>query len=476
MKVFKLTLIAATVASLASPLAAQAATDFDNFTALPSSVAAGSLPEATPLQLANPTWTQRTLDANTGIRRGDNWDMNTQNETGADKGRYIFTPYEVFPNSGQSPSAGVKRFDLQTNTSLEIVAPGRSNFVAGDASRWTPWGSYLTGEEAWASAVAPSLSNPAGSPASPYGRLFEVTNPTTTTGDATTNFLLRDVLPRTSHEGLAFDSNKNLYFIDEFNSGSIYKYSSANPLATNGNDFFSAGQTFALKVGAGNNASAAGAFTWEAITNANGAALASTAPAILNDGTLDGRVAADLVGATAYNRPEDLEIRTLADDSQQLFVATTGTHDVWTIDLATSTIKQFASRVTLNQATNAAVGNDLTSTDNLAIDAENNIYIIEDQPAGSADIWFAKDVDKDGVAESIGRWASMSTLGAEPTGLYFDINDPNVAYVNIQHTASDVDRLIEIRTPAAVPVPGAVWLFGSALMGFLGFSRRNKKA
>jgi hypothetical protein len=29
---------------------------------------------------------------------------------------------------------------------------------------------------------------------------------------------------------------------------------------------------------------------------------------------------------------------------------------------------------------------------------------------------------------------------------------------------------------AAVPVPGAVWLFGSALMGFMGVSRRNKKA
>lgn len=29
---------------------------------------------------------------------------------------------------------------------------------------------------------------------------------------------------------------------------------------------------------------------------------------------------------------------------------------------------------------------------------------------------------------------------------------------------------------SAVPVPGAVWLFGSALMGFMGVSRRNKKA
>ncbi|MCQ8180457.1 DUF839 domain-containing protein [Methylomonas sp. SURF-1] len=461
MKVFKLTLIAAAVASVVSPLAAQAAsTDFDNFTALSSSVAAGSLPEAAPLQLANPNWTQRTLDANTGVRRGDNWDMNTQNETGAEKGRYIFTPYEVFPNPGQSPAAGVKRFDLWTNTSLEIVAPGRNNFVAGDASRWTPWGAYLTGEESWGAG-------------SSYGRLFEVTNPTATTGDSTTNFLQRTVIPRTSHEGLAFDSNNNLYFIDEFNSGSIYKFTSANPFATNGNDFFIAGQTFALKVGAGNNASVAGAFTWEAITNASGSALAATASAVLNDGTLDGRVAADLVGATAYNRPEDLEIRTLADGSQQLFVATTGTHDVWTIDLATSSIKQFASRATINQATNAAVGTELTATDNLAMDAEGNIYIIEDQPAGSADIWFAKDADKDGVAESIGRWATMSTAGAEPTGLYFDINDPNVAYLNIQHTDSDIDRLIEIRTPAAVPVPGAVWLFGSALAAMVGLRRRS---
>jgi hypothetical protein len=28
----------------------------------------------------------------------------------------------------------------------------------------------------------------------------------------------------------------------------------------------------------------------------------------------------------------------------------------------------------------------------------------------------------------------------------------------------------------AVPVPGAIWLFGSALMGFMGVSRRNKRA
>ena len=63
-----------------------ASTNFDNFTALPNSVAAGSLPEASPFQLSSPLFTQRTLDANTSAtgRRGDNWDMITASETGAD--------------------------------------------------------------------------------------------------------------------------------------------------------------------------------------------------------------------------------------------------------------------------------------------------------------------------------------------------------------------------------------------------------
>lgn len=94
------------------------------------------------------------------------------------------------------------------------------------------------------------------------------------------------------------------------------------------------------------------------------------------------------------------------------------------------------------------VGTAFQNPDNLAIDAEGNMYIIEDQPGGLADIWFAKDTDKDGVAESIGKWASLSTVGAEPTGLYFDKFNPNVAYVNVQHPLSGVDRTIMI---SAVP-------------------------
>src|SRR4029453_16868017 len=91
---------------------------FDNFTPLPSSAPAGSLPEATPFQLSSPLFTQRTVDANTGpVKKGDNWDMITANETGANAGRYLFSPYET-------GTAGVKRLDRVTETSLTVVAEG----------------------------------------------------------------------------------------------------------------------------------------------------------------------------------------------------------------------------------------------------------------------------------------------------------------------------------------------------------------
>jgi hypothetical protein len=59
----------------------------------------------------------------------------------------------------------------------------------------------------------------------------------------------------------------------------------------------------------------------------------------------------------------------------------------------------------------------------------------------------------------------MSTVGAEPTGLYFDNFNPNVAFVNIQHPASGVDRMIQI---TAVPEPEtyAMMLVGISLVGW----------
>jgi secreted PhoX family phosphatase len=328
---------------------------------------------------------------------------------------------------------------------------------------------YLTAEESWGTG-------------SQKGRLFEVTNSTTAAANGG-NFVLRNVVPRVSHEGLAFDSQKSMYFIDELNGGSIYKYVSANPNAASGDQYFDKGQTFVAKVDGGSNANAVGAITWEAITTATGTANAATFSAMLNLGggnfALDGRVAANLVGGTDYQRPEDLEIQVAANGDERLYIATTTTNEVYMFNLTTGQSSVFANTSTIDLATGLAVGSGLRSPDNLAIDAEGNIYIIEDRNGGvDNDIWFAKDINKDGdlldAGEGLARWASNGTPGSEFTGLYFDKLDPNKAYVNIQHPSSGIDRTIQI---TAVPEPETYAMLGAGL-GMLGLmrSRRRKAA
>lgn len=456
--------------AIAMALAGQASaadTLFDTFTPLASSAGpinpVGGPGEAAPITLSSPNFSQLSIADRTTqntLVPGSNsgaWDMIAANDTGPDAGRYLFMPFET-------GTGGVQRVDLldpNYNTrTVTIVAPGTQGFVAGDASRWTPWGAYLTAEESWGTG-------------STKGRLFEVTNPTTAAANGGT-FVQRSVIPRVSHEGLAFDKNNNLYFIDEFNGGSIYKYVSAAPGATTGDSYFDKGQTFVLKANGGNNANAVGAASWEAITTATGTPLTSTVNAMVNVGggtfSMDGRAAADMVGGTNYQRPEDLELQVLANGDEVLYIATTTTHEVYSLNLATNEMKLFASRATFSSVTGAAVGSEFTNPDNLAIDANGNIYIIEDQPGGRADIWFAQDADRDGVAESLSRWASLSTEGAEPTGLYFDKFNPNVAYVNIQHPNSGNDTLLQI---TAVPEPESYAMFLAGL-GLLGMIARRR--
>ena len=98
------------------------------------------------------------------------------------------------------------------------------------------------------------------------------------------------------------------------------------------------------------------------------------------------------------------------------------------------------------------MGAGLASPDNLALDHENNIYIVEDRNGGvDDDIWFARDLNLDGdltdAGEGLGRWASNGTIGSEFSGLYFDPTNKRRAWVNIQHPASQNDRVMEITTP-----------------------------
>lgn len=429
-------------------------TEFSDFTPLPSS-AGPTVNEATPITFGNPLFQQRSIaDRTTQLTLGSpntgSWDMNTLNETGRQKGRYLFTVFET----GQS---GVQRHDLITGKTETIwFSPAPGGHVAFDASYWTPWGTFITAEESWATAASGSTS--------PYGRLFELKNPLTAPGIVNpltflsnngANFVHQNVIPRTSHEGIQFDEDDNMYFIDELNGGNVYKYTSAAKMSkvkAGKADYFAAGQTFVLRVGDGNTPNATGAYTWVPITDAYGVGLPGALIITDTNGvtSVDGRNTTNLVPfkGTDYQRPEDLQIQKVRG-KEYLYMATTTTNEVYRLDLRKQTISVFANRSTIDLATGLAVDTALASPDNLAVDEDGNIYIVEDRNGGvDDDIWFAADLNQDGdlldAGEGLARWASNGTPGSEFTGLYFDPKDKRRAWVNIQHPSSGNDRTIEI--------------------------------
>jgi secreted PhoX family phosphatase len=462
MTVERVGLIAAGGLLVASTALLADGTRFSDFTPLASS-AGPTASEATPITFGNPDFQQRSIAnrneqlalnmPNTGV-----WDMITLNETGHDKGRYLFTVFE-------SSQAGVQRHDLlsgATDTIWHSLFPSPSllGHIQFDPAYWTPWGTLITGEEEWLTVGETGYPQP-------YGRLFEFKNPTSApaifnplnpSSNAGAIFVHQNIIPRTSHEGIQFDKAGNMYFIDELNGGNIYKYTSAADFAKvkNGQaDYFAAGQTSVLRVGDGNTPNAVGPYIWVPFTNANGSALLGavtvTDPNLIT--SVDARNTTNLPAfkGTDYQRPEDMQTQTL-NGKQYIYFTTTTTHETYRLDLQTNTISVFADRNTRNLATGVAVGSALASPDNLAIDNDGNVYIIEDRAGGvDDDIWFAKDINGDGdlldPGEGIGRWASNGTVGSEFTGLYFDPFDQRRAWVNIQHPASTNDRTIEITIP-----------------------------
>ncbi|OGU22952.1 MAG: phosphatase [Hydrogenophilales bacterium RIFOXYD1_FULL_62_11] len=447
--------------------AAQAASVPNTVPALPI----GDAAEMTSPYVLSAGYTQKVIANRSnqialGQGNSGNWDMIDSNRTGADANRYLFMPFET-------GTGGVQRVDLwDTNyntRTVTIVAPGTQGFVSGDASRWTPWGTYLTAEESW--------SDPAAAVTSGKGRLFEVTNPTTAAANGGV-FEHRKIGPadiRVSHEGLAFDKANNFYFIDERNDSHIFKFTSSNPNATNGADFFGAGQTSVLRVGDGTTQEATGAYTWVALTDAAGNALPGTIVKTDANGMtiLDGRATPNEAAflGTNFDRPEDLEIQDLANGDQRLYVATTTNHNVFALDLANSEIDLFVSRDTEDEATGVAVGSVFSSPDNLAIGPDGTMYIIEDQNGGVENLWRAVDADKDGIAESMSVFATLRTTGAESTGMYF-LGDK--IYINVQHPASGNDVLVEI-SPVPEAETYAMMLAGLGLVGFAAARRKSVK-
>lgn len=380
-----------------------------------------------------------------------NWDMVAFDTTG----RYIFVPAEV------GRGAGVFRYDTTTkafvtqmlgnNTGVRESDPTKwsattDDFLRLDPATWTPWGSVVTGEETTG------------------GRFFEIKNPL---ADSGFEVVWRSAIPSLAHEGIRFDKDGNMYVVDENNSGSVYKFVPK----TKGD--LSSGQTFVLSVdayAADANADAAanwnatanrlttraGKATWVPMTDKDGKALTKADPFAFVT-TTGGRTAADELKGTPYGRPEDCDFTVLASGNECLYFTATSENTIYSIELTgetTAMVRVFVDFDTINLATGrdvnpkqndpwtspgASTETNLRSPDNLAVDHFGSVYIIEDQNPG--DIWKCFDSNKDGVAESIGLFASLGVAGSEPTGLIAHPTDPYRMLCAIQHPSSGNDAL-----------------------------------
>ncbi len=390
-------------------------------------------------------------------------------------GRYLFVPHET------PLGAGLSRYDTSADRN-ELLFAGDSeagvtdicdpdamadgtadacpawdfDFAAFDPARWTPNGTVIVGEE-WAG----------------LGRVVEIMdplgpapdNPTATELTVGEDYRVLESIANVSHEGITFSKkypNQVIYFIDEWNSGSIYAL-----VLRKAGDYAGGGQTFALAVhqfdDTGGDAAADwndpvnvnaqrfGRALWQPITTADG----EPRPGVTNpfrdghphppgsvDYPMGGRFAADDVGATPYGRPEDTEVGLLPNFNEVLYVTTTSEHAVLSVEMLgnrRAIVRQFASRETPKNLGLPATTGVLDSPDNLAQDALGNIYVIEDSPNSGdvgGDIWFARDTDNDGVAESLDHFMSLQVADSESTGMVFHPVSRAKFAMAVQHPAS----------------------------------------
>lgn len=371
-------------------------------------------------------------------RSSSMWDMVAFDPSG----EYIFIPHET------PIGAGVSRYSVADDTNHVLfsgdqggaVGDWSNDYAAFDPARFTPNGTVFAAEE-W----------------SGEGRVIEIMNPFADPADIEIREL--QSIANVAHEGINFSNqfNDTIYYIDEWNSGSFYKFVMKTP------GDYTEGQTFVLVIddytGAPEDywndpsnaiATRTGMATWVPITDADGNPLTATDPfrngptndPRTNSDTRGGRVAADEVGGTPYGRPEDMEVATLDNGNEVVYIAVTSERTIYSVEILggdKAKVGVLASADTAKNVGFLPTTGTLNSPDNLAQDALGNIYIIEDAPNSSpvgGDIWFVRDADNDGVAESLDHFMSIQADGSEATGMIFNPTNPTQFVVAVQHPDS----------------------------------------
>lgn len=341
-----------------------------------------------------------------------NFDMLTLNETGPQSGRYLYRTHEV------GEWAALSFTDLWTGANTLVAE--RQDWEAFDGLVWTPHGTILMAEER----INASFADP-DYPDIERGLIYEYF-PQTGIVEALPELGAR------SHEGLRFDPQGNLYGISESRgilnagdpgeSGAIFKF------VPDRRGDLSSGRLYALKVLSGRT----GPAVWVPLT--------------LDPVTFDSDAAAQAVGATGWDRPEDIAIATSTGNNRGgqhvLYVAVTehspqSPNNGLVLKIELNGDNAFVSNyvepginvsaeITDPFAPDAGTGFD--DPDNLALGPNGDLYITEDDSPG--DIWVARG--RGPVADQVVLFARLRDCNAEPTGIYFAKNGQTL-FVNSQH-------------------------------------------
>lgn len=341
-----------------------------------------------------------------------NFDMLTLNETGPQAGRYLYRTHEV------SPFAALSVTDLWTGQS-RVVAE-RADWESFDGLVWTPWGTILMAEEE----ISQGFRDPA-YPQIERGLVYEYF-------PSTGQVMARPAVGARSHEGLRFDAQGNLYGISESRgiqqagqpgqSGAIFKF------VPDRRGDLSSGTLYALRVLSGRTGEA----EWVKLD--------------LDPVTFDSDAAAQAVGATGWDRPEDVEIGTSTGNSRGgngvMYVAVTESSNLAVNNGLVLKIELNGNRAFVSNYVEPGVnvmpevrdpfGSDaglgFDDPDNLALAPNGDLYITEDD--APSDIWVARGAGP--VASQVETFARLRDCGAETTGIYFARNGQTL-WVNSQH-------------------------------------------